>query len=577
MVVFGTQLCGDLDAAATREWLVADGLGGYAMGTVAGLRTRRYHGLLMIAEPGLPARRRLGLAALDAVVQLASGVRAELAVHEWAGGAVAPRGHRWLERFDLVDGLPRWRWRIGDVVLERDLAMAPGAPYVVIAHRLVAAPAPVTVTLKALTTWRDAHGERTAGGPPPAMSPVDAGVVIEGAYRLAGPGWRPVGEWYRGVYAREEAARGLTAVEDLWFAGDFTSVLEPGQAMAVSAWAGDLAAPPRPVDEVLASASTRKKALVSGASDEVDAALALAADSFVVAGASGPDVVAGYPWFGTWSRDTMTSYEGLFLAAGRAEEGAALLRAYAATLSEGMLANTADTGQTEHNTVDATLWFLHAIDRHVARTGDDDLARHLAPAIEAIVTAHVVGTRYGIRVDPADGLLTQGAPGVALTWMDARVDGVPVTQRAGKAVDVNALWINGLGAASAVLGRTGRDTATVDKLRAAALGSFRSRAARRRARRPPGAAAQPGAGLLAAARPARRPAVAAGRRGRPADPARPAQPGPGRPGVPRAASRRPGRPGPGLPPGHGLAVAARPVCAGDRRPGRVAGHRGTSQ
>jgi len=474
VIGFGTQLCGDLDAAATREWLVADGLGGYAMGTVAGLRTRRYHGLLMVAEPGLPARRRLGLAALDAVVQLHSGVLAELAVHEWTGGAIAPQGHRRLERFDLVDGLPRWRWRIGDVVLERELAMAPGAPYVVIAHRLVAAPGPVTLTLKALTTWRDAHGERTAGGPDPVMTTVsgavDGGVVIEGAYRLAGPGWQPAGEWYRGVYAREEAERGLNAVEDLWHAGDFVSTLEPGQVVIVSAWAGDLAGPARPAAEVLAAARTRKQDIARKAADPD---FALAADSFVVAGANGPDVVAGYPWFGTWSRDTMTSYEGLFLTSGRAEEGAALLRAYAATLSEGMLANTADTGQTEHNTVDATLWFLHAIDRHVEQTGDHDLARHLAATIEAIVAAHVAGTRYGIRVDPADGLLTQGAPGVALTWMDARVDGVPVTQRAGKAVDVNALWINGLGAAAAVLTRAGRDTGTVDKLRTAALASFR--------------------------------------------------------------------------------------------------------
>ena len=473
VVSFGTQLCGDLDAAATREWLVTDGLGGYAMGTVAGLRTRRYHGLLMVAEPGLPARRRLGLAALDLEVQLSSGVRVKLAVHEWSGGAISPTGHELLERFELADGLPRWRWRAGDVVVERELALAPGASQVAVVHRLVAAPGPVTLTLKALTTWRDAHGERTAGGPAPTMTPVDGGVVIEHAYRLAGPNWRPAGEWYRGVYAREEAARGLAAVEDLWFAGDFTAVLEPGDVVEVSAWAGDLTS--RPVPDVLGSARTHRKGVVrrAGAADDIDAALAIAADSFVVAGANAPDVVAGYPWFGTWSRDTMTSYAGLFLTSGRADEGAALLRAYAATLSEGMLANTADTGQTEHNTVDATLWFLHAIDRHVVSTGDDGLAADLAPAIDAIVAAHVGGTRYGIRVDPADGLLTQGAPGVALTWMDARVDGVPITARAGKAVEINALWINGLGAASALLARAGRDTATVQRLRSAALASFR--------------------------------------------------------------------------------------------------------
>ena len=120
----------------------------------------------------------------------------------------------------------------------------------------------------------------------------------------------------------------------------------------------------------------------------------------------------------------MTSYEGLFLATGRAEEGRALLRAYAATVSEGMLANTADTGATEYNTADATLWFIDAIDRHVGVTGDLDLAASVVPVLDGVIKAHVEGTRYGIGVDPADGLLTQGQPGYALTWMDARVDGV---------------------------------------------------------------------------------------------------------------------------------------------------------
>jgi predicted glycogen debranching enzyme len=174
----------------------------------------------------------------------------------------------------------------------------------------------------------------------------------------------------------------------------------------------------------------------------------LAADTFVT---RTPDVVAGYPWFGCWSRDTMTSYEGLFLETGRHDEGRRLLTAYAETLSEGMLANTADTGQTEFNTADATLWFLHAVDRHVTRADDADLGATLLTRLLDVVKAHRAGTRYGIRVDD-DGLLTQGEPGFALTWMDARVDGVGVTPRTGKAVELNALWIHGLTA----LGRLNR-------------------------------------------------------------------------------------------------------------------------
>jgi predicted glycogen debranching enzyme len=227
---------------------------------------------------------------------------------------------------------------------------------------------------------------------------------------------------------------------------------------------------------VVEAAHRRARAVVAAAkpADATQAALALAADAFVIAGSS-PDVVAGYPWFGAWSRDTMISYEGLFLATGRAQEGRELLRGYAATLSDGMLANTADTGATEYNTVDGTLWFLHAVERHVTRTGDTDLAAELVEALSGVVAAHLAGTRYGIRVDPADGLLTQGASGYALTWMDARVDGVAATPRLGKAVEINALWINGLGALARMRTLLGRDAADLTGLRDRATASFARR------------------------------------------------------------------------------------------------------
>jgi predicted glycogen debranching enzyme len=179
-------------------------------------------------------------------------------------------------------------------------------------------------------------------------------------------------------------------------------------------------------------------------------ALALAADQFAITTGGRPTAVAGYPWFGEWSRDLMTSYEGLYLATNRHDEGREVLRTSAASVSEGMLANTADTGSLEYNTVDATLWFVHAFARHIETTGDDDLRNELAPVVESIVEHHLAGTRYGIRAD-ADGLLRQGADGVALTWMDARVNGVPVTQRAGKPVEVNALWLRTLQVAESPL------------------------------------------------------------------------------------------------------------------------------
>jgi predicted glycogen debranching enzyme len=348
---------------------------------VSGLRTRRYHGLLVVVAGRTPATRHLGLAALDAVLTLASGATVRLGTHEWADGAIEPRGHLLLAGFELVDGLPTWRWRIGDAVLERTLAMEYGRAGVGVIHRLLTG-GPVRLTLEALCTWRNAHAARDAGGPAPEVTAADGGCVVDGAYRLRGPDFVASGEWYRGVWLRAEAARGLPPTEDLWYAGSFHADLRrPGAAMSVSAWAGDLESPPPPAESVLEDARLRNRAVVAAAApaDDAQATLALAADAFVVQTSAGPDVVAGYPWFGAWSRDTMISYEGLFLSTGRAELGRDLLRGYAATLSEGMLANTADTGTVEYNTADGTLWFLHAVGRHVAATGDTDLAAELLP------------------------------------------------------------------------------------------------------------------------------------------------------------------------------------------------------
>src|SRR5262249_33299813 len=156
-------------------------------------------------------------------------------------------------------------------------------------------------------TWRDVHGERTAAGPPPAVASHEGGALVDGAFRVEGPGWQPIGEWYRGAYTRLEAERGLTAVEDLWCAGQFAPELHPGESLEVEAWAGDDGR--RGAARIVERARARNRALTHDATDAVDRALVLAADAFVVAGAQGaPDVVAGYPWFGTWSRDTMTAY-----------------------------------------------------------------------------------------------------------------------------------------------------------------------------------------------------------------------------------------------------------------------------
>jgi predicted glycogen debranching enzyme len=469
-VRFGREVCGNTDFASQLEWLVADGVGGYAMGTVSGLRTRRYHGLLVVATRP-PGGRMLGLADLDAVLVIGDR-RVRLGVHEWASGALDPIGNVHLESFTLENGIPRWRWAIGDVVMEREIAMDHGRAAVAVVHRVVRALQPVRLELHPLCTWRDAHGERFAGAAP-GVEPAAGGFVFEGAYRVAASGvYESNGAWYRDAHYRVETERGLSDREDLWHPGHFSMELGAGQAHELVAWAAPLDEPPPPAGSMVARAIDRAAGVVATAhaDDETGRLLALAADQFIV---SGPTVVAGYPWFGEWSRDTTTSYEGLFLETGREAEGRALLLRMATTLSEGMLANTTDVGGTEYNTADATLWYLQAIGRHVERTGDLDLAASLSPSLLAVIEHHRIGTRYGIQVDPADGLLRQGADGLALTWMDARVDGVPVTQRAGKAVEINALWINGLAVVAGLEERLARDASSLRNMERTARESFR--------------------------------------------------------------------------------------------------------
>ena len=451
-ILLGSQTCGDLASGAAREWLVTDGLGGYAMGTVSGLRTRRYHGLLVTAVAG-PGGRRMALASLDPVLVLGDR-RVRLGVHAWESGATDPQGHRLLARFALVDGLPSWRWMVDGVVLERTLALARGRPAVGVVHRLVAAPGAVRLELSALGTWRDVHGERFGTGPAP-LRPVDGGAIFDDAWRVDGPGFVPAGDWYRGVRHPEEAARGLADHEDLCHLGTFARDLAPGDTLEVLAWAGELDARPDPAATLVDAARARARAVVARAkaADPVDAALALAADHHRI---DGPTAVAGYPWFGEWSRDSLTSYAGLYLETGEHDAGRALLARLAGRFEQGLLPNTTDGGDAQYNTADATPWYLHVLARHVEATGDTNLAAEVLPAVERAVADLVAGTRYGIRVDAADGLLTQGADGVALTWMDARVRGRAVTPRAGKPVEVNALWVAGLTAVARLQRRLGR-------------------------------------------------------------------------------------------------------------------------
>ncbi|GIE72187.1 glycogen debranching enzyme N-terminal domain-containing protein [Actinoplanes palleronii] len=457
-LTFGPQLCGTPgeDAGTGREWLVTDGLGGWATGTVSGLRTRPEHALLAVAGPGRAPH--VALAALDLTVTLHTGAKVPLYTHAWDSGALDPAGHRLLETFTMADGLPRWRWRIGDVVIERELALRPSLAVV---HRVLSAPGPVGLTAAAMCTWREAAGTRRADGPALRIEPVADGVIVEGAYRLAGPGWQGAGQWHLG-------ARTGSRVEDLWLAGSFHRSAAAGETLEISAWAGDLADRPPAPRVVLAAARDRAHRLVTTAKAEGYAGtLALAADTFVIRGPDGPTLADGYPWSGAPA--SLAAYEGLLLDTGRADEGRDLLLAAA---------------ERPVSTLDAPLWLVHAADRHVTRTGDSDLARRLAVPLGRLLRQSLSGDSP-LTLDPADGLLTlaagcqgcldgveaplaaghhrdpAGGQGQAVAGCQGclrQPEGpLRTSQSSGKLVEINALWVNALAALADLLADGGRD------------------------------------------------------------------------------------------------------------------------
>ena len=454
-VRLGRDVCGVLDDALRREWLVTSGTGGFAMGTVAGALTRRYHALLMTAtEP--PLGRTVAVAGMsETVLDSAGGEPLPLHTQEWAGGAVEPRGHVHIESFELEGTVPVWRYAVPGGLLEKRVWMRRGADTTYLTYTLTrtVAGAALRLALRPLCTWRDAHALGRAG----ALVQVDAAedglaVTFAGApaywIRAGGAEVTTDGEWYRDVHLRAEAERGMDDRQDLYAAGTLVVPLQPAATVAVSI-SLDPEARPEDAAASLAEEAERGAALLRSAPAPAPpwvARLVLAADQFVAERAGLATVLAGFPWFGDWGRDTMISLPGLALVAGRPEVAAGLLRGFARYADSGLLPNRfPDRGETpEYNTADATLWYVEALRSYVAETGDRDLVRELWPVLCDVVAWHVRGTRHGIGVDPADGLLRAGEPGVQLTWMDAKVDGWVVTPRIGKPVEISALWHNAL-------------------------------------------------------------------------------------------------------------------------------------
>ncbi len=453
-----------------REWLETNGLGGYAMSTVTGQNTRRYHGLLVAATKP-PMGRTVLLSKLEETL-VVNGRRIDLSTNCFPG-VTHPEGFRFLTAF-RNDLFPTFAWDVDGVVLEKEVFMPHGENTVCVTWRLVKGgndAGPIGLEVRPLVAFRDFHALTRENADLDRAVAVDDGRVRIAPYKglpelfFAHDGTASeTGDWYRSFEYEEEKSRGFDSREDLWhpFSLSFSLTSEEmtGRVL-LEATVIASTSPPSASDLHLLRTSevSRREELTrrTRAPNSLVSKLVLASDQFLVAREKLTTVIAGYPWFGDWGRDTMIALPGLTLATGRPEVAREILLAFSRHVSDGMLPNRFpdDGEEPEYNNVDATLWYFEAARAYIEATGDAAFLRdELFPVLSDIVAWHVRGTRYRIRVD-ADGLLEWHAAGEALTWMDARVDGRPVTPREGKPVEIQALWFNALRTMSDFASRIG--------------------------------------------------------------------------------------------------------------------------
>ena len=491
MISFGREICSHLPAAENREWLATNGIGGFAMGTVANLLSRRYHGLL-VAALNPPLGRTLLLAKLDEDVKY-DGRQFALFANRWADGALEEEGLRYLERFHLEGTTPVWTFALGDARIEKRLWMEAGANTTYVWYRYLRGSGPLELYAKAVVNYRDYHHTTILNDWQPQVEKIEGGVRVtmhEEATPFTlrcSPGqvW-PDFSWYEDYFLSAEEARGQNdVVEDHVHVGVLGATLQPGDGFTIVASAErEQTAGNMDGERAWRRRVDYERALLASAArlrPPAPAQLVLAADQFIArrgsardAGAAGVDaadagatVIAGYPWFADWGRDTMVSLPGLTLHTGRPEIAARILRTYAAFVDQGMLPNRfPDEGETpEYNTVDASLWYFEAVRAYGQHAPHDEALLHeLFPVLAEIIDWYERGTRYNIHVDAADGLLYAGEEGTQLTWMDAKIDDEVITSRVGKPIEVNALWYNALQTMSALARQLGHDPAHYEAL-----------------------------------------------------------------------------------------------------------------
>jgi predicted glycogen debranching enzyme len=464
----------DNEALVTREWLVGNGRGGYASGTIAGVATRRFHGALVAALP-TPIGRTMMLNHLFERIRLPNDTVVPLGGYERSGGALELYAAHVLREFRLEAGLPVWRFDLGPFSVEKRIYLVHMQNTTHVTYRLVRGEGTLRLKLRPSVYFRPHEG------PVPGANPDDYTLhAAGGRYEVHGPSEFPPlrfrlfgentaftidGHSVDNLIYRIERDRGYDHLGKLWSPGYLRADLAPGKDVTLvastEAWNKIGALDP---EEALGAERIRRERLLLQGSDSARSVLAqelvLTADSFLItpssrekddarAQASGDEVrtvIAGYHWFTDWGRDTMISLEGLTLATGRTQEAGYILRTFGKYVKDGLIPNMFPEGKSVglYHTADATLWFFHAIDRYLAATGDRLTLQLLLPVLLDIFAHHMRGTRFGIRVDPKDGLLSQGEDGYQLTWMDAKVDDWVVTPRRGKAVEINALFYNAL-------------------------------------------------------------------------------------------------------------------------------------
>jgi len=469
MIEFNEETCGDLGAALRREWLETNGLGGFASSTIIGLNTRRYHGLLVAATKP-PVGRAVLLSKLEETL-LIDGKAFDLSANRYPG-VVHPQGFRYLKQFRL-DPFPTFGYEVAGVEIEKTVFMIQGENSTVIQYQLrnnhhPGSPKNLRLEIRPLIAFRDYHSTTHENGALNAEVEEDRGLAAITPYSglptlyLAHNAFQlqKTGDWYRNFEYDAERERGLDFVEDLFNPFVLRFDLRSHRHATVIA-----STEPRDVTRVpeywqAEITRHRNATLSSPVEDNFAQTLAAAAHQYIVSRGEQKTVIAGYHWFSDWGRDTMIALPGLTLPAGKHDVARSILRTFAKYVDQGMVPNRfPDAGETpEYNTVDATLWFFEAARAFLAYTGDLEFVRtELYPVFADIISWHVRGTRFGIKVDPS-GLLTSGEPGVQLTWMDAKVGDWVVTPRRGKPVEIQALWFNALCIMEDLASRLGDET-----------------------------------------------------------------------------------------------------------------------